>query len=201
MQRPLKITARDFELTEPMERDIRDRVAALEQYYDRISGCEVAVEAPMRHHRKGGPFKVRLRLTLPRGEIAVTRQSDEDMTLAVREAFDAARRRIEDHVRELRGQVKIHAEAPHGRVARLFPEEGYGFLVNAEGDEIYFHRNSVLTPGFDRLQPGTEVRFVQELGEQGPQASTVAIVAPRHHERLSRAGRRAGKARESREPG
>ncbi len=199
MQRPLKITSHDFELTEPMERDIRERVAALEQYYDRISGCEVAVSAPVRHHRKGGPFKVRLRLTVPRGEIAITRQSDEDMTIALREGFDAARRRLEDHVRELRGQVKIH-EAPRGRVSRLFPEEGYGFLVSAEGDEIYFHRNSVLTPGFDQLEQGTEVRFVQELGERGPQASTVAIVAPRHHVHLSRAGRRSRKTGESPEP-
>jgi ribosomal subunit interface protein len=178
MQRPLKITARDFELTEAMQEDIRNRVTALEQYYDRISGCEVTVDAPVHHHRKGGPFHVHLRVTVPRGEIEINRQAADDLAIALRDAFDAARRRIEDHVRELDRRVKTHAESPHARVSRLVPEEGYGFLTTPEGDEVYFHRNSVLAPGFDHLEVGSEVRFVQELGEKGPQASTVSILKP-----------------------
>jgi len=61
----------------------------------------------------------------------------------------------------------------------LFPKQDYGFLETPDGREIYFHRNSVLHPGFDRLEIGTEVRFVEELGQEGPQASTVAIVGTR----------------------
>jgi ribosomal subunit interface protein len=181
MQRPLKITARDFELTEAMQQDIRDRAAALEQYYDRISGCEVTVEAPVRHHRKGGPFHVHLRVTVPRGEIEINRQAGDDLAIALRDAFDAARRRIEDHVRELDHRVKTHAGSLHARVSKLLPQEGYGFLTTPEGNEIYFHRNSVLAPGFDHLEVGSEVSFVQELGEKGPQASTVSIVRPHRH--------------------
>ncbi len=176
MQRPLQITSRDFELTPAIEADIRERAEKLESYYDRITGCHVIIEAPVGHHRKGGPFDVRIDLKLPRGELTVTRQGAEDLTVAIRDAFDAARRRLEDHVRGLRGAVKAHEPPSSARVARIFAGEGYGFLETPDGREIYFHRNSVLDGRFDDLKAGTEVRFVEEAGEKGPQASTVAIL-------------------------
>jgi ribosome-associated translation inhibitor RaiA len=109
MQRPLKITSRDFALTPAIENQIRERVAALEQYWDRMTGCEVTLEAPaVHHHRKGGPFEVRIRILVPGGELEVNRQAGSDFSLALREAFAAARRRIEDHVRELRHDTKNH---------------------------------------------------------------------------------------------
>jgi cold shock CspA family protein len=182
-----KITARDFSLNSGVEHMIRAKTAALERYYERITSCEVAVEGPVHHHRRGGPFKVRIRIAVPRGEIEVNRQADEDLGVAIREAFDAARRRIEDHARELRGQVKAHEQAPRARVTRLMTREGFGFLTTPEGDQIYFHRNSVMAPGFDHLLIGTEVRFVPEIGEGGPQASTVAIIEPHRRERRQRA--------------
>lgn len=110
MQRQIKITSRDFTLTPAIEDQIRLRSAALEQYWDRITGCEVTLEAPaVRHHRKGGPFVVRIRMLVPGGELEVNRQSGDDFPLALREAFAAARRRIEDHARELRHEVKRHS--------------------------------------------------------------------------------------------
>jgi ribosome-associated translation inhibitor RaiA len=109
MQRPLKITSRDFPLTPAIENQIRERVAALEQYWDRMTGCEVTLEAPaVHHHRKGGPFAVRIRMLVPGGELEVNRQAGSDFSVALREAFAAARRRIEDHVRELRHDIKNH---------------------------------------------------------------------------------------------
>ena len=176
MQRPLQITSRDFELTPAIEADIRERAEKLETYFDRITGCHVIIEAPVGHHRKGGPFSVRIDLKLPRAELTVTRQNAEDLAVAIRDAFDAIRRRLEDHVREMRGAVKAHEGFATARVAKLFANEGYGFLETPDGREIYFHRNSVLDGHFDDLAPGTEVRFVEEAGEKGPQASTVAIV-------------------------
>ena len=176
MQRPLKITSRDFELSEAFESEIREKAAALDTYYDRISGCEVTVEGPaLKHHRKGGPFNVRIRLTLPGAEVVTNHQSEEQLSQAIREAFDAARRRLEDHVRELRGAIKHHEPQQQGRVSRLFPD--YGFIEADDGREIYFHANSVLDLGFDKLEPGSIVRFAEEEGEQGPQASTVIIIA------------------------
>jgi ribosomal subunit interface protein len=174
MQLPLQITARDISLSEAAEDDIRAKAENLDTYYNGIMSCRVVVEGPVRHHRKG-PFTVRIDLSVPGAELVVDHQADEDLYVAIRDAFDAARRRLEDYARRQRGAVKSHEESPQARVSRLFPEEGYGFLETPDGREIYFHRHSVLHPGFDRLAIGTEVRFVEEPGEKGPQASTVAI--------------------------
>jgi ribosomal subunit interface protein len=176
MELPLQVTLRDISPSEAVEGYIRERALKLDEFYNKIMSCRVVVEAPVRHHRKGGPFKVRIDMTVPGDELVVNRQADEDIYVAIREAFDAARRRLEDYARRQRGSVKVHEAPPQGRVGKLFPEEGYGFIETPDGSEIYFHRNSVLGPGFDRLELGTEVRFVQEEGERGPQASTVTIV-------------------------
>jgi ribosome-associated translation inhibitor RaiA len=80
MQRQLKITSRDFPLSEAVEAEIREKAAALDTYYERISGCEVMVEAPaIAHHRKGGPFIVRIRLTVPGSELVADHQAEEGL--------------------------------------------------------------------------------------------------------------------------
>jgi cold shock CspA family protein len=175
MQLPLQITARDISLSAAAESNIRAKAADLETYYDGIMGCRVVVEGPGRHHRKG-PFTVCIELSVPGTELVVDRQADEDLYVAIRDAFDAARRRLEDYARRQRGAVKSHEETHRAQVSKLFSQEGYGFLETPDGREIYFHQHSVLHPGFDQLAIGTEVRFVEEPGEKGPQASTVAIV-------------------------
>lgn len=175
MQRPVQITSRNFPLSEAIEAQIRERAAALEAYFGRLTGCHVVVEAPVRHHHKGGPFNVRIDLRAPGAELSVNRQGAEDLAVAVRDAFDAARRRLEDHLRELRHDVKSHELPSVARVSRIFLKDGYGFLETPDNREIYFHRHSVLDGHFDDLKPGTTVRFAEEEGEEGPQASTVAI--------------------------
>jgi cold shock CspA family protein len=175
VQQPLQITARDVFLSEVAENDIRVKAGNLDTYHGNIISCRVVIEGPGRHHRQG-PYAVRIDLTVPGTELVVDRQTDEDLYVAIRDAFDAARRRLEDYARRQRGDVKVHETTPLGRVSQLFPEQDYGFLEAADGREIYFHRNSVLHPGFERLEIGTEVRFTEEAGDQGPQASTVAIL-------------------------
>jgi len=113
MPQELNITSRDFKLSPAIEAQIRERVASLDTYYDRISHCAVAVEAPaIHHHRKGGPFIVRVRLTVPGTELVADHQAEQELSQAIREAFDAIRRRLEDHVRQLRGAVKSHPAHP-----------------------------------------------------------------------------------------
>ena len=182
MELPLQITSHDFALTPGIEAEIRERADRLDSYYNRIIRCRVVIEAPVAHHHRGGPFKVRLDLTVPRGELVVNRQADEDLLVAIRDAFDAMRRQLEDYVRQQRGHIKTHEATPTGRVAKLFPQEGYGFIETSDGREIYFHENSVLEPGFTQLQVGTEIRYVEEQGSKGPQASTVTVNnKSRHH--------------------
>ena len=180
MQVPLKITFRDMPTSAAVENQIRERVKGLDEFYDRITACRVVVETPHRHHHQGRLHHVRIELTVPGRTLVVDREphahhAHEDVHVAIRDAFDAARRQLEDHVRTVRGDTKHHAPPPEGRIARLFPADGYGFITTADGREVYFHRRSVVDGDFDRLQIGETVRFSEEPGEQGPQASTVHV--------------------------
>lgn len=101
--------------------------------------------------------------------------ANKDVYVAMSEAFARARRQLQDYVRRHRSEIKTHQKTPEARVAKIFPEEGYGFLRTIDGREIYFHRNSVLNDGFSRLDIGSMVQYAEEFGEMGPQASTVHV--------------------------
>jgi cold shock CspA family protein len=90
------------------------------------------------------------------------------------------KRQLEDYARKRRGKVKKHEPPAHGRVFSLNSDEDYGRIETPDERLIYFHRNSVLDNAFDKLEVGSEVRFVEELGERGPQASTVTLVSKHH---------------------
>lgn len=177
MNIPLKITFLGIEPSEAVEAKIRQRAGDLDQFSPLLQRCEVWVDAPHGHHRKGYLYNVRIRATVSGEELTVDRQPDEeDVFVAVRDAFDALRRRLEDHLRRWRGDIKRHEPSPQARVERLFPVEGYGFLKTPEGREIYFHRNSLKEGSFDALRPGAPVLYSEEEGIEGPQATVVRIV-------------------------
>jgi ribosome-associated translation inhibitor RaiA len=111
MQIPLQITFRHMKPSEAVADAIRDRAEKLEHFYDRITGCHVIVESPNRPHHQGNLFHVRIDLTVPGAEIVVGRDppehhAHEDVYVAVRDAFDAARRQIEDFIRQSRPREK-----------------------------------------------------------------------------------------------
>ena len=174
MELPLQITAHNFILAPAEEQAIRAAAAKLDELAPRILSCRIAIEVPKGRGRSGRQYRVHVDLGVPGGEIIVRRRSDEALQSAVQKAFKAVGRRLQDHVRRQRGDVKLPRRAPRGVVIRLFREEGYGFLTSEDGHEIYFDRRSVLNDAFDRLQEGAEVRYAEESGERGPQASTVA---------------------------
>ena len=179
MMLPLQITFRNMPRSGAVEQAIRDRAERLDRFCRHIMGCRVVVETRHRQHQ-GNLYHVRIDLTLPGREIVVGREralhrTYEDVYVAIRDAFNSAGRRLEDFVRRDDMRVKAHEPAPHGRIARLVREEGYGFIGTTDGREIYFHRNSLLNAGFDRLEEGDPVRFHEEAGEKGPQASTVRV--------------------------
>jgi ribosomal subunit interface protein len=174
MQKPLQITFRDVPASDAVESHIRDKVEKLELFYDRITGCHVVVGMIQKHHHQGKLFNVRIDMTVPQGEVVVNRDRAEDMYVAIRDAFDAAKRKLEDHARRQRGEIKAHDVEAHGVVARLFPEDGYGFISGADGREYYFHRFNVTYPDFDRLKEGDAVTFLEEAGQEGPQANRVS---------------------------
>jgi ribosomal subunit interface protein len=108
MQRPVQITFHDLDRSEALEIHIRQKAAKLEEFYPHITGCNVAVEMPHRHHNQGKLFNIRIELHVPGSEIVVNRDPHEDVYVALREAFDAANRQLEDYGRRQRGDVKHH---------------------------------------------------------------------------------------------
>jgi cold shock CspA family protein len=162
--------------------EVRDKItqhlARLEERYGRLTACRVTVRAPSGHRRTGGPYEIKIHLSLPdEREVAIdhTPHQDEryqDFDFALNDAFNRAGRQLQDEVRRMRGAVKGHDQSEQGVILRLMPE-GYGFLESADGREIYFHRHSVAEPGFESLKAGERVNFTEEEGEKGPQASRV----------------------------
>lgn len=187
MQIPLQITFRGLPPSDAIEAKVRDRARKLERFHDRITSCRVVVAAAHRHHHKGNLYNVKVDLTVPGGELIASREpperdSHQDLYVALRDAFDAAARRLEDHLRRQRGMVKSHEAPTHGRVVRVSPFDGYGFLETPDGVEVYFHENAVLGGSLVELEPGAQVRFVlaDGEGELGPQASSVQPVGKHH---------------------
>jgi len=187
MQVPLEITFKDFPPSTALRLRVGDYVAKLERYFPRIVRCEVAIEQPHRHHRTGRMFHVRIRLTVPNGELVVSHDhvagAHEDAYVALRDAFAAMRRQLEDYAQRLHRDVKVRVEPQHARVAFLDIEREWGWLAPDENRLVYFHRNSVLG-GIDHLALGAEVRFREEVGDDGPQASTVEPIGEHGHHEL-----------------
>ena len=186
MKLPLQITFRNMEGSDAMKSTIEERAGKLDQVCDRIMSCRVMVEAQHRHRHNGNLYHVRIDLTVPGNELVVSREAHEhhshtDAYVAIRDAFDAARRQLENYARQRRQDVKTHVEPPHGRISQLFLDEGYGKIETPDKREIYFHRNSVLNGNFEKLEVGAEVSFSEEQGESGPQASTVKITGKHHY--------------------
>lgn len=179
MQRPLQIVIRDIPPSEAIETHIREKVEKLESFYPHIIGCRATVEFAGKHKHQGRKFNVRLDITVPGSELVVNRDLHEDVYVALRDAFDAAKRRLEDYARRQRGDTKIHEGPLHGHVARLFPEEGFGFIETPDGHELYFSRENVTHPDFDKLEIGNEVQFLEEVAGEGLQANRVSV--GKHH--------------------
>ena len=183
MKADLKVTFRDLPPSSAVEAAVRQKMEKLARFYDRIMSCHVVVASPHRHHQKGKLYDVHIDLVVPGGEVVVNReagksQAHHDVYVAIRDAFDAAKRQLQDYSKRRRGEVKAHDHDPVARVSKLF-DDGYGFLETADGREIYFHQNSV-PEGFSRLTLGSEVNFREEQGANGPQASTVRLVNRSH---------------------
>jgi cold shock CspA family protein len=182
MQTPLELEFQGMTGTPQIRSVIEKHVAELEQRGSRVTACRVMVKGPGQHHRKGGLYEVHIRLALPDGrEVNVDRTppADErhaDLAFAVNDAFRHARRQLQDQVRRLQGQVKKHEGPPSATVVRLDPSGEFGFLETGDGQEIYFHRNSVTGDDFARLQVGSRVTFAEEAGEKGTQATTVNLM-------------------------
>ncbi len=181
MQTPLEIDFEGIAGTAQMREAIAAHVAGLEQRFGRVTACRVVLKGPGGHHQTGGLYEIHIRLALPDGrevDVARTPSADErhsDFAFALNDAFKRARRKLQDEVRRMQSQVKHHEGQPIGTVVQIDPSGEFGFIESSDGREIYFHRHSVLNDPA-RLAVGTRVSFAEEMGEKGPQASTVKLL-------------------------
>jgi ribosomal subunit interface protein len=178
MQIPLQITFRGIPKSEAVEAKIHEKASKLERFHSHIISCRVAVEAEHKHHHQGNQYHIRIDITTPHKELVVSREHHdnhayEDVYVAIRDAFNAAARQLEDYARVQRGDVKDHELQHTGTVIRLLPDNDHGFIESTDGREIYFHRNSVVGKGFDALAVGDHIRYVEEKDNLGPQASII----------------------------
>lgn len=187
MQVPLKVTFEaGLEPSPALEARIESEARKLEQFGERITACSVALIGRSHHRRKGDLYQVRIHISVPgRADVVVDRNpsadhAHEDPYVAVRDAFAAARRQLQDHERRFEGKIKAHEAVPHGRISEMFPEQDYGLIESAEGQEFYFHRHAVVAGDFDALRPGDEVRFAESEGDKGPTASSVHKIGKSH---------------------
>lgn len=180
-----EITFRGIPRSDALEAYIVQKLEKLDRFFDHIMGCQVVVEAGHKHHHKGNLYHVRLALSVPGRDLVVSRdpmkhQAHEDPYVAVRDAFDAIKRQLDGYARQLHGDVKSHEIPAHGRIVEMIPDMDYGRIETTDGRSVYFHRNSVVDKPFDLLEEGAEVRFSEEQGDDGPQASSVHLVGKHH---------------------
>lgn len=182
MEIPLQITFKNMDSDDALEQEIRKRAGKLDKFFHHIMSCRVVVDVPHRHKVRGNQYDIRIDITVPGSEIVVTRSNSDpenthkDPYLSVRDAFSSAARQLEDYARKLRGDVKAHQSPPEGVITELNTDEGYGRITSSDGRSVYFHRNSVVDTDFDQLAEGMNVRFSEEEGDKGPQASTLKLI-------------------------
>jgi ribosome-associated translation inhibitor RaiA len=178
---PLHIRFIDIPRSDAVEAEIRKRAEKFDEFCDHVMHCEVTVGAAGKRHAQGRMYEVHIDLTVSGTEIVINRvHRHEDVYVVIRDAFDAALRKLQDFVREQRGDVKLHEIPLRGRVTKLF-EDGHGYVATADGTELHFHRDDLAYPEFDQLAVGTEVEFLQQVAGEGIQAKRVT--AGRHQVR------------------
>ena len=180
MQVPPNIVFRNLPRSEFIEKAVIAHINSLQDVSLDIIRCRVVVERPHHRHHQGDLYHIQVELTLPRKELVVKRgpalhHAHEDVYVAIRDAFDAMRRQLQDYMRLRRGDVKHHEEMPAGKISKILADRRYGFITTDDGQDVYFHEHSLVDGQFDTLEVGMPVRCAVEEGEKGLQASTVYV--------------------------
>lgn len=183
MQIPVTIAFEGVPKSDAVQQAVRRHAAELEHSFNRVTSCRVVIARPHHHRHHGDLYRVRIDVTVPGDELVVNREhrfdhAHEDVYVAIRDAFHAARQQLEDYARRMRHLVKSHVGPASGRIERLFPQEGYDFIATPVAREIYFHHNAMVAGDFARPRVGDAVWFAEEPGAKGPQASSVHVSHP-----------------------
>lgn len=170
----LHIESRNVEMTPRWKTEIEERVADLQRGHEDLTHGRVTL-TKNRHHKKDQRVaEAVVIVTLPGRRTITSRKEEKTFEEAIRTAFAAVEIELRKH-REKRAskEIRIPPIPLRGVICKLFPNEGYGFILKEGGGEVYFHKNAVHGLKFDELEDGQEVAFNVERGEKGPQATTV----------------------------
>ena len=181
MDIPLEISFHNVSPSDKIEMLIREHVQRLEKIYPHLVGCRVSVEVPHKQHHSGNIPEVHIALRVPGREIAVSREPHKakqrratlNIQSSMKDAFRAAEKRLKDFKQQQYGEVKAKEMPIQGTIAQLIAEKNYGFIATGNGEELYFHRNSVADGGFDNLHEGDAVQYSVVMGDKGPSAGRV----------------------------
>ena len=110
---PVQITFRHMETSAAVETRVRELANHLGVFSDRIQTCKVVVDSPHRHHHQGKVFNVKVQLVLPGEDVVVDmerpqRDGHEDVYVVIRDAFDAAKRQLQQRMAQLRNEPDRH---------------------------------------------------------------------------------------------
>lgn len=177
----LRLSFHGMQPSETITAKVREHVEKFQQRYDEITSWQVHIDGPM---GSAGLFKIKIEARVPGAELAVGRQPGDknthsDALIALRDSFAAIERQLKKRRRQRSGEVKSREGKPQGQVARLFAEEGYGFIRTSAGPEVYFHRNAVVDSSFEDLRVGDTVELTvsDEESAKGPQATSVRRIS------------------------
>lgn len=172
MEIPLEIRFHNMPSSPRVEAEVRHYVDKLERLYDRLITCRVAIEA--RTTASPG-YGVHIELSVPGTELVVSRDrhAHPELRAALRDAFHAAERQLKAFKARVAGAVMPHEMVVVGQVTQVNRAEEFGFILTSTGNQLYFHRNSLIEGDFDDLAVGLTVQYVEAAGDTGPAAIKV----------------------------
>lgn len=171
----LQIDSRNVAMTPRWKTEIEQRMADLQRGHDDLTHGRATLTKNRHHKKLKNVAEALVVVTLPGRHTFTARKEENTFEEAIREAFNAVAIELRKF-REKRGKTEVRTEPVpplRGVVCKLFPKEGYGFILKEGGGEVYFHKHALHGLKFEKLEDGTDVVFNVEEGEKGLQATTV----------------------------
>lgn len=172
------ITVLDLPEAGAIEHEILRKIDKLGKFYPHLMSCDVVLRQEQKQQHQGKLYRPSITVGVPGDKINVNHAANEDAYVAVRDAFNALQRQLRDYASRQRGDVKLHALPLRGRIARLFEDEGFGFIESGD-EEFYFSSFNVSNTDFERLRVGMSVSFIEDDTASGLQAKRVNLIKRR----------------------
>ena len=185
---PIEITYKGFASSDALRRRIHQEAKKLDRLFPRIIDCQVIISIPHRAQNQGKIYHVTIKLHVPGKTMVVGHEPEhnhahEDAFVSIRDSFRAmerelvrfTRKRSEQRIKETLVRQK-HKDQLHGEISFLNDIDGHGLIQGEDAISYYFHQNSILNCDFNDLQKGDHVKFASEMGDKGPQASSLSLI-------------------------